>query len=127
MMETREAKMKIDEIAERFVHWRNTDDAGRLRTELYSPGIVSIEEGFDDEISEVKGMEGLGKKGRALSRYFEVHNIKASNPVVADNWFSLKFEIDTTDKRSGRRSTLSEIGVYKVEDGKIVKEHYFMF
>ena len=126
-METREAKMKIDEIAERFVHWRNTDDAGRLRTELYSPGIVSIEEGFDDEISEVKGMEGLGKKGRALSRYFEVHNIKASNPVVADNWFSLKFEIDTTDKRSGRRSTLSEIGVYKVEDGKIVKEHYFMF
>lgn len=119
--------MKIDEIAERFVHWRNTDDAGRLRTELYSPGIVSIEEGFDDEISEVKGMEGLGKKGRALSRYFEVHNIKASNPVVADNWFSLKFEIDTTDKRSGRRSTLSEIGVYKVEDGKIVKEHYFMF
>ena len=54
-------------------------------------------------------------------------NIKASAPVVADHWFSVKFEIDTTDKQSGERSTLSEIGVYKVQDGKIVKEHYFMF
>jgi hypothetical protein len=56
-----------------------------------------------------------------------VHNIKASDAVVADNWFSVKFEIDTTDKKSGKRSILSEIGVYKVEDGKIIKEYYFMW
>jgi len=62
-----------------------------------------------------------------LSQHFEVHSIKASAPLVADNWFSVKFEIDTTDKKSGKRSILSEIGVYKVADGKIVKEHYFMW
>jgi hypothetical protein len=126
-METMEARMTIDEIAHQFVHWRNTDDAVTLRAELYSPDIISIEEGFDNEIGQVKGMEGLKKKGQGLSRDFEVHNIKASHPVIADNWFSVKFEIDTTDKRSGNRSILSEIGVYKVEDGKIVKEHYFMW
>jgi hypothetical protein len=42
-METMEAKMKIGEIARLFVNWRNTNDAGRLRAELYSPNIESIE------------------------------------------------------------------------------------
>ena len=127
MMETMEATMKIDEIAHHFVNWRNTNNAGKLRAELYSPDIESIEEWNTSEIARVKGMEGIKKKGQSLSQQFEVHNIKASNAVVADNWFSVKFEIDTTDKKSGKRSTLSEIGVYKVEDGKIVKEYYFMW
>jgi len=126
-METMEAKMKIGEIARLFVNWRNTNDAGRLRAELYSPNIESIEEGDTSEIGRVKGMEGLKKKGQGMSQHFEVHSIKASASLVADNWFSVKFDIDTTDKNSGQRSILSEIGMYKVEEGKIVKEHYFMW
>ena len=119
--------MTIGEIAGNFVHWRNTNDADRLRRELYSPDIESIEEGNTRGIGRVKGMEGLKKKGAELSRDFEVHSIKASDPTVADNWFSVKFEIDATDKNSGERSTLSEIGVYRVENDKIIKEHYFMW
>src|SRR6185295_4835982 len=126
MMETK-TRMKIEEVADNFVNWRNNDEADKLRTELYSPDIEGIEDGNTSDIGRVKGMEGLKKKGQGLSRDFEVHNIKASNPVVADNWFSVKFEIDTTDNKSGKRSKLSEIGVYKVEEGKIVKEHYFMW
>ena len=126
-METMQAKMKIDEIAHRFVNWRNTNNADTLRAELYSPDIESIEEWNTSEIGHVKGMDGLKKKGQGLSQQFEVYNIKASDAVVADNWFSVKFEIDTTDKKSGKHSTLSEIGVYKVDDGKIVKEYYFMW
>ena len=34
MMETMEATMKIDEIAPRFVNWRNTNNAGKLRAWL---------------------------------------------------------------------------------------------
>ncbi|HEX5150090.1 MAG TPA: nuclear transport factor 2 family protein [Parafilimonas sp.] len=126
-METMEARMKINEIARYFVNWRNANNADRLRAELYSPDIESIEEGDTSEIGRVKGMEGLKKKGQGMSQQFEVHSIKASAPLVADNWFSVKFEIDTTDKNSGQRSILSEIGVYRVHDGKIVREHYFMW
>ena len=126
-METLEKRMKIGEIADKFVNLRNNDEAAVLRTELYSPDFESIEDGNTSEIGHVKDMAGLKKKGQELSQDFEVHNIKASDPVVADNFFSVKFEIDTTDKKSGRRATLSEIGVYKVYEGKIVKEHYFMF
>lgn len=122
-----ETKTSIDEIANKFVNWRNNDEAATLRTELYSAEIESIEDGNTSEIARVKGMEGLRKKGQRMSQDFEVHHIKACEPVVADNWFSVKFEIDTTNKKSGLRSTLSEIGVYKVEGDKIVKEHYFMW
>ena len=126
-METAEATMNIGEIAQYFVQWRNEGDGNKIRMELYSADIESIEEGFDNEIGRVTGMSGLGRKGQGLKKQFEVYNIKASNPVIADNWFSIKFEIDSTDKKSGKRSTLSEIGVFKVKGGKIVKEHYFMF
>jgi|GEM_PF-2531127 len=126
-METTEKKMNIGEIADKFVNWRNNDDAGTLRTELYSPDIESIEDGNTSDIGRVKGMEGLKKKGEGLSQNFEVHHIKASKPILADNFFSVKFEIDTTDKRTGKRAILSEIGVFKVNDSKIVKEHYFMW
>ena len=126
-METKERKLEISEIAGNFVNWRNNDEAQILRAALYSPDIESIEDGDTSEIGRVKGMAGLQKKGAGLSQHFEVHRIKASAPVVADNFFSVKFEIDTTDKKSGERSILSEIGVYKVADGKIVKEHYFMW
>ncbi len=126
-METTEKKMNIGEIADKFVNWRNNDDAGTLRTELYSPDIESIEDGNTSDIGRVKGMEGLKKKGEGLSQNFEVHHIKASKPTLADNFFSVKFEIDTTDKRTGKRAILSEIGVYKVSNSKIVKEHYFMW
>ena len=126
-METTEKKMNIGEIAEKFVNWRNNDDAGTLRTELYSLDIESIEDGNTSDIGRVKGMEGLKKKGEGLSQQFEVHHIKASKPILADNFFSVKLEIDTTDKRTGKRAILSEIGVFKVNDSKIVKEHYFMW
>lgn len=126
-METREKAMQIDEVARNLVNWRNNGDANRARIELYSLDFESVEEGFGAGIGHVQGMAGLKKKGEVLSRDFEVHDIRASDPVIADNWFSLKYAIDVTDKRSNIRSTLSEIGVYKVLHGKIVKEHYFMW
>jgi len=33
--------------------------------------------------------------------------------------------MDTTHKPSGQRSQSSELGVYRVQDGKIVKEQFF--
>ena len=119
--------MNISEIADQFVNLRNNDEAGILREQLYSPDFESIEDGNTSDIGHVKGMEGLKKKGHRLRQNYEVHHIKALEPIVADNFFSVKIEMDITDKRSGKRAVLSEIGVYKVANSKIVKEHYFMF
>ncbi|CAM3402025.1 nuclear transport factor 2 family protein [Zobellia roscoffensis] len=117
--------METDEIASKLVAWCNEGDFEKPYQQLYSDKIVSIENDGKAEGAYVEGFEGIKKKGEWWQENFEVHSSKASDPVVADNWFSVKFTMDTTHKPSGQRSTSSEIAVYEVQDGKIVKEQFF--
>ena len=123
-METKTG-MGAKEIANKLVEWCNNGNYGRAYQELYSPNIVSIEDEDTSDMARLEGMGAVMKKGEWWANTFEVHSSKVSDPVVADNWFSVKFEMDTTHKPSGQRSKSSEIGIYKVKDGKIVKEHFF--
>ncbi len=116
--------METKEIAEKLVAWCNEGNYENCYQQLYSPEIVSIEApGAQHPISN--GFEEVAKKGEWWEETFEVHSSKASQPTVADNWFSVRFEMDTTHKPSGQRTTSSEIAVYQVKDGKIVKEQFF--
>lgn len=117
--------MKTNEIAEKLVNWCKEGDFQKPYQELYSPSIVSIENDGTGEGAIAKGFEGIEKKGEWWQENFEVHETKVSEPIVADNWFTVKFEMDTTHKPSGQRSTMSEIAVYEVKEGKIVKEQFF--
>lgn len=116
--------METKEIAEKLVSWCNKGDYASCYQNLYSPNIVSIEP-KGAEMQEVQGMEAVAKKGAWWEETFEVHSSKVSEPTVADNWFSVRFEMDTTHRPSGYRSQSSEIAVYEVKDGKIVKEQFF--
>jgi hypothetical protein len=116
---------KTKEIASNLVEWCNSGDYMRAYKELYSPKIVSIETEDESDMAHMEGIEAIMKKGEWWENTFEVHSSKASDPVVADNWFSVKFDMDTTHKPSGQRSKSSELAVYKVEDGKIVREQFF--
>ncbi len=48
-----------------------------------------------------------------------------SDPVVGGNAFAISLNMDTTMKGQGR-APMAEICVYKVKDGKIVSEQFFM-
>ncbi len=115
--------MKTEEVANNLVAWFNNNEEARCYEELYSPNIVSLEPGGEIPIS--KGMEEITKKGEWWRQNFEQHSAKATGPIVADNWFSVRFDMDTTHKPSGQRSQMSEIAVFQVENGKIVKEQFF--
>ena len=117
--------MNTNEIALKLVGWCKEGNFEKPYQELYSPKIVSIENDGTGEGAVVTGFEGLQKKGEWWEENFEVHRTEVSEPIVADNWFSVKFELDTTHKPSGQRSTTSEIAVYEVKEGKIVKEQFF--
>lgn len=117
--------MEAKEVAEKLVSWYNAGDVQRPYQELYSPKIVSIENDGKGDGGISEGFEGLKKKGEWWQENFEVHGSTASEPIIADNWFSVRFDMDTTHKPSGHRSKSSEIAVYQVEDGKIVKEQFF--
>ena len=117
--------MNTQQLAETLVGYCRKGEWDKAYMELYSPEIVSIETGDDSEMGNIKGMEGLQKKGEWWANNFDVHGIEVSDPVVADNWFSVRFEMDTTHKPSGQRSKSSEIAVYRVVDGKVVWEQFF--
>lgn len=117
--------MKTEEIAKNLVEWCNSGQDARCYEELYSPNIVSIEADKSSPNAVAKGMEEVAKKGEWWQENFEVHNWSTSEPVVADNWFSVRHTMETTHKPSGQRSTMSELGVYRVQDGKIVQEQFF--
>jgi len=117
--------MEAKEIAEKLVSWYNAGEVDRPYQELYSDKIVSIENDGKGETGISEGFDGLQKKGEWWEANFEVHETKASEPIIADNWFSVRFDMDTTHRPSGHRSKSSEIAVYQVQDGKIVKEQFF--
>ena len=54
----------------------------------------------------------------------EVHDFKVGEPFVAHDRFVVRFDVDATDKNSKERFQMSEVGVYTVKDGKIVREEF---
>lgn len=117
--------METKEIAEKLVQWCKEGDFESPYKHLYSPNIISIENDGKGENAITKGFDGIEKKGEWWNENFEMHSSTVSEPIVADNWFSVRFEMDTTHKPSGQRSRMSEIGVYQIKDGKIVREQFF--
>ena len=116
--------MKTNEIANNLVSWCNEGNYERCYKELYSPDIVSLEPAWAEN-ARAEGMQEVAKKGEWWEKTFEVHSSKASEPTVADNWFSVRFDMDTTHKPSQQRSQTSELAVYQVKEGKIVQEQFF--
>ena len=117
--------METKEIAEKLVSWCKAGDFEKPYEHLFSQEIVSIENDGKGENGTVQGFEGVQKKGEWWRDNFEVHEAQVSEPLVAHNWFSVRFDLDTTHKPSGNRSKMSEIGIYQVRDGKIIKEQFF--
>jgi len=115
--------MTTKDIAEKLVSYCRNNQEDKAYEELYSPEITSIE--MAEPMKEVHGFEGIQKKGQWWQDNFEVHATEVSDPLVADNHFTVKFWMDTTHKPSGHRSQMNEIAVYEVKDGKIWKEQFF--
>lgn len=115
--------MNTEEIASKLVDYCRNNQEAKAYEELYSPEITSIE--MKEPMKQVNGFEGLQKKGQWWEENFEVHATKVSDPLIADNHFTVRFWMDTTHKPSGYRSQMNELAVYQVKDGKIWKEQFF--
>lgn len=93
---------------------------------LYSPDIVSVEAAAMPGMSqEVRGLEGVAAKGKWWSENHTVHSAKHEGPYPNGNRFIVRFTYDVTNKPSNRRFQMDEMGLFTVENGKIVREEYF--
>jgi hypothetical protein len=89
---------------------------------LYDDNIVSVE--ADPGAPETRGKEGVRGKIDWWVNAMQVHSFKASEPFVGHDRFVVQYEADVTEKNSKQRRQLSEVGVYTVKDGKIVREEF---
>ena len=119
--------MNTQEVANKLCeHCRNHTEVQALR-ELYDENAVSIEPMAPEGQSPIsKGREAIAAKHDWWNQNFEVHGGDLEGPFVNGNHFSVIFEIDATDKTSGQRWKAKEIALYEVDEGKIVKETFYM-
>jgi len=116
-MNTEEVANKVMELTRKQA-WHEAVDA------LYDKDIVSVEAGMDGSPPETRGKEGVRGKIDWWVSAMEVHSFKASEPFVAHDRFVVQYDADVTDKQSKQRRQLSEVGVYTVKNGKIVREEF---
>ena len=54
-----------------------------------------------------------------------MHKAEVVGPFPHDDCFAVRFTYDITQKASGKRLTMDEIGLFTVVDGKIAREEFF--
>jgi ketosteroid isomerase-like protein len=101
---------------------RNLDAVNKL----YSPRIVSIESsGSPDMPAEMSGIEAIRGKHEWWEANNEVHSMQVNGPLLAEGQFAVQFTFDATFKPTGQRKSMTEMALYTVKDGKIVREEFF--
>ena len=113
MRTTEEVAKKVVELVRKQAWYEALDT-------LYDDNIVSVEA----TAPETRSKEGVRGKIDWWVNAMEVHSFKAGEPFVGHNRFVVPYDADITDKQSKQRRQLSEVGVYTVENGKIVREEF---
>ncbi|HEY6641945.1 nuclear transport factor 2 family protein [Povalibacter sp.] len=118
--------MNTESIANRLVSLCRAGKFNEAQDELFAANARSIEmEGMTGDLGTVQGLDAIHEKGRRFDATIsEVHFIKCSDPLIADSFFTVRMDLDATYKQGGRRA-MSELCVYEVADGKIVREQFF--
>ena len=117
--------MNTEEVAKKVVELTRKQAWHEAVDTLYAKDIVSVEaSGMGGESPEKRGMEAVHGKAQWWIDTMEVHSFKVSGPFVAHDRFVVQYDVDVTDKNSKNRMQMSEVGVYTVKDGKIVREEF---
>ncbi len=117
--------MTTEEVAKKLVEWCDQGEYEKASRELYGQDVVSVEaHAMGGMPAEMKGFDAVCAKSKWWVENHEVHSSKATGPFVARDTFVVRFDIDVTDKNSGKRFQGSEVGIYQVKDGKVVREEF---
>jgi hypothetical protein len=93
--------------------------------DLYDDNVVSVESsGMGGGSPETRGKQGVRGKVDWWVNAMEVHSFDASDPFVAHDRFVVQYDADVSDKKTKERHKMSEVGVYTVKNGKIVREEF---
>jgi len=117
--------MNTEEVALKLVELCRKGEWMEAVNSLYADDIVSLEpRAMKGMPAEMRGLEAVRGKTEWFMNAHEVHSCTVTGPFAARESFVVKFDIDLTDKASGERMQMSEVGVYTVKDGKVSREEF---
>lgn len=117
--------MSTEEVAKKVVELTRKQAWGEAVDELYATDIVSVEAHANESGSfETRGIDGIRGKVNWWINNMQVQAFDVSGPFVAHDRFVVQYDADVTEKNSKQRMQISEVGVYTVKDGKIVREEF---
>ena len=118
--------MSVKEVAEKLVGLCREGNIQACYDQLYSREILSIEPENFNGIQKAKGMAAVMLKLKEVAASVqEVHSTEIGDPIIAGNHFAITWKTVMTNKNSDRKTTVDEIAVFEVENGKIIEEQFF--
>ncbi|MGQ0626898.1 MAG: SnoaL-like domain-containing protein [Phycisphaerales bacterium] len=86
---------------------------------------------WSKDITSIEGMgmawhgrRAVDEKNAEWYQQNEIVGASAEGPYVGATGFGVKFRIEVRERATGKASTMEEIGVYTVRDGKIICEEF---
>lgn len=114
------------EIGQKYVSLCSEAKFEACLRELYSNDAVSVEAWSPPGVERIaSGLAAIRAKGEAWGRDHEIHSLQVSGPFPNEQRFAVHFRLDVTNKPRGRRMAMEEVGVFTIENGKIVREEFF--
>lgn len=116
--------MNTEQVSHELVDFLKQGNFEGAQKALFHPQVVSIEPG-NTGLPKTDGLENVLKKGAQFRQSVAAwHGIAVSKPVLSKDHFSIALKVDLTFKGQ-KPSSLDEIIVYEVNDGKIVTETFY--
>src|SRR6516165_4857373 len=117
--------MNTEEVANKVVELTRKQAWREAVNSLYAKDVVSVEaQGMGGESPEKRGIDAVRGKADWWIDNMQVHSFEVHGPFVAHDRFVVQYDVDVTDKNSKNRMQMSEVGVYTVKNGKIVREEF---
>jgi hypothetical protein len=92
----------------------------------YAESVRSIEPSSTPHVpAELVGIDMVKAKNHWWIQGFEVHHYTVTGPFVGEGQFAVRFAYDVTCRATGHRSTMTEMALYTVEEGRIKQEEFF--
>ena len=119
--------MTLSEIANELVAGCREDRARANLQKLYAPDAVSVEAmDMGGMGRETHGLAGIDGKHQWWDDNHTVTGGKIDGPFLhGDDRFAVIFAMQGTNKSDGKAFDMTEVGVYHVKGGKIVREEFF--
>ncbi len=113
----------IPEIAGRLASLCTDHQFVEAYSTLFSEHAVSIDPIYKNE--PLQGLSNLIEREKNFLAANTIHEVKLSEPIFAGNYFSIVLSMNFTTADQTKRA-IEELCVYKVENGKIVSQQFFI-